>query len=424
MAASPPPDDDDEGMSSGQRWLIAALVILAVVLIGVILALVLSNDDGSDKPKTTTTSSTSSTSTSSTTTSTSRRRRPRPPRRRRRRRPRRPPTTTTTAPPTTTTTAPTTTEATTTSRRRHTRSVDCGDGPRTRRDSARRRRARRRARRRRSATTASATTATTSPRSPTPSSTSWSASCSALADEYPELDAGDSPLAEVGAPPSATFAPVRHIVPMLSLDNAFAREELAAWYARIERVITDPVAFVGEPKLDGSGDLVALRGRVGSCAPAPGATARSGKDVTANVATIDVIPADAAGRCGADPARGAGRGLHAARLVRGAEPAPGRGRRPALRQPAQRRRRQPAPEGPARHRVARPRVRRLPARACRRAVPRCARTTRRSSWLRDLGLPVNEHIEQLPVPRRGLRVLRPDRGATATRSATTSTARW
>src|SRR3954453_2105216 len=74
---------------------------------------------------------------------------------------------------------------------------------------------------------------------------------SVLADEYPQLDTADSPLAEVGAPPSATFAPVRHVVPMLSLDNAFQREELAAWYARIERVITDPVAFFGEPKLDG-----------------------------------------------------------------------------------------------------------------------------------------------------------------------------
>src|SRR6266496_1678877 len=67
---------------------------------------------------------------------------------------------------------------------------------------------------------------------------------SELVEQYPELGVGDSPLAEVGAPPSATFAPVRHIVPMLSLDNAFAREELASWYARIERVITDPVAFV------------------------------------------------------------------------------------------------------------------------------------------------------------------------------------
>ena len=38
---------------------------------------------------------------------------------------------------------------------------------------------------------------------------------------------------------------------MLSLDNVFDRDELLAWHARIERVITDPVGFVGEPKLDG-----------------------------------------------------------------------------------------------------------------------------------------------------------------------------
>ena len=44
-------------------------------------------------------------------------------------------------------------------------------------------------------------------------------------------------------------------------------------------------------------------------------------------------------------------------------------------------------------------------------------------WLRDLGLPVNDHIEELVVPRRRLRVLRAHRGATGTRSATRSTAR-
>src|SRR5947207_9555172 len=62
----------------------------------------------------------------------------------------------------------------------------------------------------------------------------------ALADAHPALDTADSPLEEVGAPPSATFAPVQHVVAMLSLDNAFDRSELDAWYARIERVITDP----------------------------------------------------------------------------------------------------------------------------------------------------------------------------------------
>jgi DNA ligase (NAD+) len=111
----------------------------------------------------------------------------------------------------------------------------------------------------------------------------------AITDEHPELDTAASPLAEVGAPPSATFAPVRHVVPMLSLDNAFARDELAAWYARIERVITDPVAFVGEPKLDGL--AISLLYEEGALVR--GATrgdGDTGEDVTANVATIGSIP--------------------------------------------------------------------------------------------------------------------------------------
>jgi DNA ligase (NAD+) len=110
-----------------------------------------------------------------------------------------------------------------------------------------------------------------------------------LAEAHPALDTADSPLEEVGAPPSATFAPVRHVVPMLSLDNAFDREELAAWYARIERVITDPVTFVGEPKLDGLAiSLLYEDGRL-----VRGATrgdGETGEDVTANVTTISAIP--------------------------------------------------------------------------------------------------------------------------------------
>jgi len=76
---------------------------------------------------------------------------------------------------------------------------------------------------------------------------------------------------------------------MLSLDNVFDRDELLAWYARIEKVITDPVRFVGEPKLDGlaisllydHGELVqaATRG-----------DGEVGEDVTANVRTIGDVP--------------------------------------------------------------------------------------------------------------------------------------
>src|SRR3954471_24903323 len=54
----------------------------------------------------------------------------------------------------------------------------------------------------------------------------------ALVEQYPALDRGDTPLAEVGAPVSATFSPVRHVVRMLSLDNVFDRDELLAWHAR------------------------------------------------------------------------------------------------------------------------------------------------------------------------------------------------
>jgi DNA ligase (NAD+) len=110
-----------------------------------------------------------------------------------------------------------------------------------------------------------------------------------LAEDHPGLDTPDSPLAQVGAPPSATFAPVRHIVPMLSLDNAFDRDELLAWHARIERVITDPVTFVGEPKLDGLA-LSLLYADGALVRAATRGDGETGEDVTANVATIGVIP--------------------------------------------------------------------------------------------------------------------------------------
>ena len=110
-----------------------------------------------------------------------------------------------------------------------------------------------------------------------------------LTDRYPELDSGATPLHEVGAPVSATFAPVRHVVRMLSLDNVFDREELVAWYARIERAITDPVKFAGEPKLDGLAISVLYENGALVRAATRG-DGEVGEDVTANVETISAIP--------------------------------------------------------------------------------------------------------------------------------------
>src|SRR6202165_5461580 len=55
----------------------------------------------------------------------------------------------------------------------------------------------------------------------------------AIEARFPELVTSDSPSQKVGAQPSGRFAKVRHAVPMLSLDNAFAEEDVVDFVARI-----------------------------------------------------------------------------------------------------------------------------------------------------------------------------------------------
>jgi DNA ligase (NAD+) len=109
----------------------------------------------------------------------------------------------------------------------------------------------------------------------------------ALEAEHPELITPDSPTQRPGG--AATFSPVAHLVPMLSLDNAFDLADLEAWGKRLERLVPEPVAFVGEPKLDGLAiSLVYERGHlVRAATRGDGVT---GEDVTANVLTIRSVP--------------------------------------------------------------------------------------------------------------------------------------
>ncbi|HET9770838.1 MAG TPA: NAD-dependent DNA ligase LigA, partial [Acidimicrobiia bacterium] len=109
----------------------------------------------------------------------------------------------------------------------------------------------------------------------------------ALEAEHPELVTEDSPTQRPGG--AVTFSPVAHLVPMLSLDNAFNLEDLEAWGKRLERLVADPVTFVGEPKLDGLAiSLVYERGHlVRAATRGDGVT---GEDVTANVLTIRSVP--------------------------------------------------------------------------------------------------------------------------------------
>lgn len=111
-----------------------------------------------------------------------------------------------------------------------------------------------------------------------------------LEAEHPELAVESSPAQSVGGAASATFAPIVHAVPMMSLDNAMDIDELAAWGERVRRGLDgDAVRYVCELKIDGL--AMSLRyesGRLVSAATR--GDGRVGEDVTANVRTIGVIP--------------------------------------------------------------------------------------------------------------------------------------
>jgi DNA ligase (NAD+) len=111
----------------------------------------------------------------------------------------------------------------------------------------------------------------------------------AFEEEFPELIVPDSPTQRVGGAPSELFAPVRHRVPMLSLDNAFSWEELEAWGGRVVRTLGREADFYCELKIDGI--AVALTYEDGRYAV--GATRGDGyvgDDITANIRTIRSVP--------------------------------------------------------------------------------------------------------------------------------------
>src|SRR5438132_1543193 len=115
---------------------------------------------------------------------------------------------------------------------------------------------------------------------------------------FPGLTRGDSPSQRVGAQPAQKFAKVRHAVPMLSLGNAFAEEDVRDFVDRIRRFLglkDDAVVFTAEPKIDGlSLSLRYERGRlVNGATRGDGA---EGEDVTANVKTLADIPDQLRGR--------------------------------------------------------------------------------------------------------------------------------
>jgi len=114
-----------------------------------------------------------------------------------------------------------------------------------------------------------------------------------LEDAFPSLRTPDSPTQQVGSPPSTTFTPVEHLQRLMSLDNAFSREELDRWAQRAIRELgerrLEQSGYLCELKVDGLAiDLVYQGGRLVRAATR--GDGRVGEDVTANVKTIKVIP--------------------------------------------------------------------------------------------------------------------------------------
>ena len=112
----------------------------------------------------------------------------------------------------------------------------------------------------------------------------------ALEEEHPELATEDSPTRRVGAEPSARFQKVEHLSPMGSLEKVTTDEGLAKWADDVrKRLGTDePIAFVTEPKIDGSAISLVYENGVYVRGATRGDGYR-GEDVTTNLRTIRAV---------------------------------------------------------------------------------------------------------------------------------------
>jgi len=111
-----------------------------------------------------------------------------------------------------------------------------------------------------------------------------------LEEQYPQFVTPDSPTQRVGAAPVEAFGVVEHPLPLLSLGNAFSKEELSAWYTRTSKLLAgQQFNFACEHKIDGLAiALTYVNGQL-----VTGATRGDGfrgENITQNLRTIRSIP--------------------------------------------------------------------------------------------------------------------------------------
>jgi DNA ligase (NAD+) len=121
----------------------------------------------------------------------------------------------------------------------------------------------------------------------------------AIEARFAEFVTGESPSQKIGAAPSGRFRKVRHAIPMLSLDNAFAEQDVEDFVGRIRRFLkigeSEPIDFSAEPKIDGLSMSLRYEGGQLVTAATRGDGAE-GEDVTANIRTLGDVPKTLKGR--------------------------------------------------------------------------------------------------------------------------------
>jgi len=115
----------------------------------------------------------------------------------------------------------------------------------------------------------------------------------AIEDRFPQLIRADSPSIKVGAAPLPTFAQITHSRPMLSLDNAFADDDVRDFVNSVYRFLGQlpdgSIAFTAEPKIDGLSMSIRYENGILVNAATRG-DGTTGENVTANIKTIKEIP--------------------------------------------------------------------------------------------------------------------------------------
>ena len=113
----------------------------------------------------------------------------------------------------------------------------------------------------------------------------------ALEEKHPELRTSDSPTLRVGGEPATAFHKHRHLVPMLSLANAFTEAELQEWEERNARLVPEvkTAGYTLEVKIDGAAVSLTYENGVLVAGVTRG-NGVEGEDVTANLRTVLDLP--------------------------------------------------------------------------------------------------------------------------------------